>query len=605
MAFDGITMAAVAAQLRGALVGGRISKIAQPENDELLLTIKNEGDTYRLLLSADPSLPLVYLTEENKQSPMTAPVFCMLLRKHLQGGRIASVTQPGLERILRFEVEHLDEMGDPCRHFLIFELMGKHSNLIFTDASDRIIDSIHRVSAAVSSVREVLPGKPYFIPQVQDKADLLSAQETDFTQLVGSRPTPLYKAIYGSYTGISPCMAQELCFEAQLDGDLATAAFGPEEYHRLWEAARKLQNRVSEADYAPCIIYEGKAPKEYAAVPLRLYEGSSFTTVTERQQVQDTDATDPASSGGPLTISEVLYRYYREKNIVTRIRQRSSDLRHIVQTALERNVKKYDLQLSQLRDTEKREQYRIYGELLNTYGYGAEPGAKSLTCTNYYTNEEVTIPLDPDLTAIENAKKYFDRYGKLKRTYEALSELTVEVEAQIRHLESILTSLDIARSEEDLTEIRQELVAGGYLRSAGGKRREKVTSKPFHYISSDGYDIYVGKNNFQNDALTFGFAKGGDWWFHAKKIPGSHVILRSKAVGGAAEEIPDRTFEEAARLAAYYSKGREQEKVEIDYVRRKEVKKPAGAKPGFVVYYTNYSMAISSDISGIREVKDG
>ncbi len=595
MPLDAICLRAVIRELEPELLGARIDKVQQPARDQIVLLLRGNK---RVLLSVNPNQPRIQLTEQLRDNPAQPPMFCMLLRKHLQGGRIASVTQPGLERILRFEVEHLDEMGDPCRHFLIFELMGKHSNLIFTDASDRIIDSIHRVSAAVSSVREVLPGKPYFIPQVQDKADLLSAQEADFTQLVGSRPTPLYKAIYGSYTGISPCMAQELCFEAQLDGDLATAAFGPEEYHRLWEAARKLQNRVSEADYAPCIIYEGKAPKEYAAVQLRLYEGGSFTTVTERQQVQ-------ASSGGPLTISEVLYRYYREKNIVTRIRQRSSDLRHIVQTALERNVKKYDLQLSQLRDTEKREQYRIYGELLNTYGYGAQPGAKSLTCTNYYTNEEVTIPLDPDLTAIENAKKYFDRYGKLKRTYEALSELTVEVEAQIRHLESILTSLDIARSEEDLTEIRQELVAGGYLRSAGGKRREKVTSKPFHYISSDGYDIYVGKNNFQNDALTFGFAKGGDWWFHAKKIPGSHVILRSKAVGGAAEEIPDRTFEEAARLAAYYSKGREQEKVEIDYVRRKEVKKPAGAKPGFVVYYTNYSMAISSDISGIREVKDG
>ena len=297
------------------------------------------------------------------------------------------------------------------------------------------------------------------------------------------------------------------------------------------------------------------------------------------------------------TISQVLEHYYEEKNIITRIRQKSVDLRKIVQTALERNVKKYDLQIKQMQDTEKREKYRIYGELLNTYGYNVEPGAKSMEALNYYTNEMITIPLDETLTPSENAKKYFDKYGKLKRTYEALSELTVAVKEEIEHLESISAALDIALQEEDLVQIKEELIESGYVKRKGGGKKVKITSKPFHYISSDGFHMYVGKNNYQNDELTFKFATGNDWWFHAKGTPGSHVIVKSEG-----KELPDRTFEEAAKLAAYYSKGREQEKVEIDYLQKKNVKKPNGSKPGFVVYYTNYSMMIDSDISGLEQL---
>ena len=275
----------------------------------------------------------------------------------------------------------------------------------------------------------------------------------------------------------------------------------------------------------------------------------------------------------------------------------SADLRRIVQTALERNIKKYDLQLRQIKDTEKRDTYRIYGELLNTYGYGIAPQSKSMEALNYYTNEMITIPLDPDLTPQENAKKYFDKYSKLKRTYEALTELTAQVKEEIEHLESVSTALDIALQEEDLVQIKEELTESGYIRRKGGSKKEKITSKPFHYISSDGFHMYVGKNNYQNDELTFKFATGNDWWFHAKNMPGSHVIVKCDG----ADELPDRTFEEAGRLAAYYSKGREQDKVEIDYIQKKHVKKPAGAKPGFVVYYTNYSLMIDSDISGIQQ----
>jgi len=596
MAFDGITIASITKELNQNLTGGRIYKIAQPESDELLLKIKNNGSQYRLLLSADASLPLVYLTNKNKQSPMTAPGFCMLLRKHLQNARILDITQPGLERIIRIRLEHLNEMGDLCQKTLVIEIMGKHSNLIFCN-EDTIIDSIKHISGIVSSVREVLPGREYFIPQTQDKQNPLAfiggtgisvcygepaygihLTKQDFVNRLTSMPMPLYKALYCAYTGLSPVMAQEICFRAGLDGDIPGSAQDAEALEKLYEVFLSLLKQITAGDFAPNIIYDKKTPIEFAALPLTLY--------ADKEAV-------PFDS-----ISEVLEHYYEEKNVLTRIRQKSADLRKIVQTALERNIKKYDIQRKQMQDTEKREKYRIYGELLNTYGYNVEPGAKSMEALNYYTNEMITIPLDDTLSPSENAKKYFDKYGKLKRTFEALSELTIEVKDEIEHLESIAAALDIALQEEDLVQIKEELIESGYIRRKGGNKKARITSKPFHYISSDGFHIYVGKNNYQNDELTFKTATGNDWWFHAKGMPGSHVIVKTEG-----KELPDRTFEEAARLAAYYSKGREQEKVEIDYLQKKNVKKPNGAKPGFVVYYTNFSMAIDSDISGLEQIK--
>lgn len=583
MAFDGITVAAVVKELRENLLGGRIYKIAQPESDELLLTIKTtDGGQKRLFLSAGASLPLIYLTEANKQSPMTAPGFCMLLRKHLQNGRITDITQPGLERIVRIHIEHLDEMGDLCKKTLVVEIMGKHSNIIFINEDNKIIDSIKHISGMVSSVREVLPGRDYFIPLTQDKADPLTTTYESFKSLITDKSMPVFKALYSSYTGLSPVIANEICAEGRVDGDSSTAVFretpdGEAQLMQLFEAFDSVMKRVKEGNFKPVIVYENGAPAEFAALPLLSFSGDNRTEF--------------------FSISALLEQYYAQKNQITRIRQKSSDLRRIVQTALERNIKKYDLQVKQMQDTEKKDKYKVYGELLNTYGYNVAPGAKSMEALNYYTDEVITIPLDPLLSASENAKKYFEKYGKLKRTYEALSTLTLEVKEEIDHLESIQTALDIALLEEDLTQIREELIESGYIRRKGGAKKVKVTSRPFHYISSDGFHIYVGKNNYQNDELTFKFATGNDWWFHAKGIPGSHVVVKTNG-----EELPDTTFEEAARLAAYYSKGRDQEKVEVDYLQKKNVKKPNGSKPGFVVYYTNYSMMIDTDISKIQQL---
>ncbi len=578
MAFDGVTIAGIVSELKDKLIGNRIYKIAQPEKDELILTVKGSCGQVRMLMSADASLPLLYLTQKNKTSPMTAPNFCMLLRKHLQNARIVSVTQPGLERIVRFELEHLNELGDLCRKYLIIELMGKHSNIIFCDDQDKIIDSIKHISGMVSSVREVLPGRQYFIPKTQDKAELLSCTQEEMAAVLRAKSLPLYKAVYTGFTGISPSIAQELCYRAGVDADLPSAGLEAEALDRMVSVLSGLAADIRSEKFCYNVVYENKQPAEYAAVQLSSYEEG------QRRRFE--------------CISELLEYYYAEKNTITRIRQRSVDLRKIVTTAIERNVKKYDLQVKQLQDTDKRETYRVYGELLNAYGYGVEAGAKSMEALNYYTDEKITIPLDPMLTAGENAKKYFDKYQKLKRTYEALTTLTKETKEEIEHLSSISIALDIALKEEDLVQIKEELIESGYIRRKGNTKREKITSKPFHYVSSDGYHIYVGKNNYQNEELTFKFATGNDWWFHTKGIPGSHVVVKSNN-----DELPDRVFEEAGKLAAHYSQARGQEKVEIDYTQKKNVKKPNGSKPGFVVYYTNYSLVIDSDITGITQIE--
>lgn len=571
MALDGITIRALTNELKARLTGGRISKIVQPEADELQLVIKTAECNERLLISAGATLPFVYLTDENKQAPMTAPNFCMLLRKHISGGRVVDITQPGLERIIEFHIEHLDEMGDLCRKVLTVELMGKHSNIIFRTPEGKVIDSIKHVSAALSSVREVLPGRDYFIPKAEDKLNLhnyilCNANERNASSLC--KPIPLFKTLYTTFTGFSPALSISLCELAGLDGERSANTYSENELCKLVDALSDLDAKVEAGDFRPSIILdEAGNPAEFEVCELAQYRDMEH-------EYYD-------------TVSDVLISYYKRRDAYTRIRQKSADLRKIATTVLERNVKKYELQQKQLSDTEKMDKFRVYGELLQTYGYSAKEGADKLVCDNYYTNEKITIPLDPTKNAMANSVKYFDRYNKLKRTKEAVTVQIAETAADIEHLRSILASLDIATNEDDLAQIRDELSECGYIKGKGGKKeKSRKKSRPFCYVSSDGFNIYVGKNNYQNEEITFKLANAGDWWFHAKKMPGSHVIVRCEG-----RELSDRTFEEAASLAAYYSSGRSMGKVEIDYVTRKEIKKPAGAKPGFVIYHTNYSMS--------------
>lgn len=575
MAFDGITVSALVAEFNKKLQNGRLYKIAQTESDELMLTIKADKNQYRMLISANASLPLVYLTKTNKAAPLTAPNFCMLLRKHLNNGRIISITQPGLERIIDFEIQHLDELGDIKTKHLIVELMGKHSNIIFVDGNI-ILDSIKHVNSIMSSVRQVLPGKEYFIPDTRNKKNPLTIEKTDFMNIVFSKPMPLAKAIYTSFTGISPTIAENICYEAKFDSSIPANTLEHGNQNIIWMHFYQLINQVKNTSFTPTIYEKNGKPEEFCALPLSTYSDCESISYD--------------------SISDLLETYYAKRNLYTRMRQKSVDLRKIVSNALERDNKKYNIQLKQLKDTEKKDKYKVYGDLLTTYGYSIETGTKEFETVDFYTGNTVKIPLDPTLSPIENANKFFDKYAKLKRTYEALTDIIKETKNSIEYLESINVSIDIATSEDDLKAVQKELVQTGYIKKHGQQKnkKDKIVSKPLHYISSDGFDMYVGKNNIQNEELTFKVATGNDWWFHSKTFPGSHVIVKANNL-----ELPDATFEEAARLAAYYSKASNQDKVEIDYIQKKHVKKVAGAMPGFVIYHTNYSMIASPDITGI------
>ena len=575
MAFDGITVSALVAELNNKIKNGRLYKIAQTESDELMLTIKSDKTQYRMLISSNASLPLLYLTDINKTAPLTAPNFCMLLRKHINNGRIISISQPGLERIIDFEIQHLDELGDIKTKHLIVELMGKHSNIIFLD-NNIILDSIKHVNSVMSYVRQVLPGREYFIPDTRNKKNPLIIEKTEFMNIVFSKPIPLAKAIYTSFTGISPTIAENICYEANFDSSLPANTLEYGNRNIIWMNFYQMINKIKNNTFLPTIYEKNGKPEEFCALPLSTYS--------------DCEAKEYES------MSQLLETYYKKRNLYTRMRQKSVDLRKIVSNSLERDNRKYNIQLKQLKDTKKKDKYKVYGELLTTYGYSIESGAKDFETVDFYTGNTVKIPLDATLSPIDNAKKYFEKYAKLKRTYEALTDIIEETKKSIDYLESINVSIDIATSEDDLKAIHKELVQTGYIKKHGQQKnkKDKIVSRPLHYISSDGFDMYVGKNNIQNEELTFKVATGNDWWFHSKTFPGSHVIVKANN-----QELPDTTFEEAAKLAAYYSKASNQDKVEIDYVQKKHVKKVTGAMPGFVIYHTNYSMIASPDITGI------
>ena len=540
-----------------------------PEDNELIFTIKNNAKTYRLLVSASASLPLVYLTDVNKPAPKVAPAFLMLLRKYIGTAKINNIFQMGLERILCFELEHLNELGDLSHKRMYIEIMGKHSNIIFTDENNKIIDSIKRISANMSSLREVLPGREYFLPEELKKKDLLNTGLEEFIEILKSKEYPLSKSIYMNFAGISPLIAEEIILRASLPSQAPSTSLGELEYTHLFHTIQNLLEDINAHNFTPNIIYKGEEAIEFSSINLYSYEGKEY----KRESFD--------------SVSKMLYDFYSSREAFVLNRQKSSDLRRIVNTALERASKKYDLQEKQLQDADKKDIYRVYGDLLNTYGYSLKGGESSFTTENFYDdNKEITIPLDKNKSAKENAKKYYDKYAKLSRTTKALSEEILKTKNDMEHLQSIQTALEVSSDDESLSQIRQELVDFGYIKKHSSAKKQKIASHPYHYISSDGYDIYVGKNNYQNEELTFKVATGNDWWFHAKGIPGSHVILKSNNE----EELPDRAYEEAAALAAFYSKAKDADKVEVDYIQKKNIKKVAGAAPGFVIYHSNWSM---------------
>ncbi|MBR3307058.1 MAG: NFACT family protein [Lachnospiraceae bacterium] len=572
MAYDGITTAAVVKELNDKLKDGRISKISQPEKDELNLTVKTGEGLMQLVLSASPALPLVYLGESRKPAPLTAPPFCMLLRKYIGSGRIISVEQPGLERIIRINLSHYDEMGDLKEKVLLIELMGKHSNIMLLDG-DTILDSIRHVSALMSSVREVFPGKTYFMAG-STKKDPLKASFEDFLKEGPAGYRDAAGLLMDSYMGLSPSACSEIVRLSDID-ERTDVREDEAARSALYKSFSAFMDKIRKGDFSPCVYYDNGSIKEFSAIDSGMY--------AEKKSFAD--------------ISGAVCAFYSGRDREVRIRQRSAELEHVVQTALERCVKKQKLQEKQLKDSEGRDKFRLYGELLRAYFYQIPEGAAEYEALDYNSGGTVKIPLDPQKSPMENAERYFEKYQKQKRTGEALTKQLALTEAEAEHLRSVKLALSLASGEADLKQIRDELTDCGYIKKKSGQKREKTVSKPWHYVTDEGFHLYAGRNNYQNEELSFKLAKGSDWWFHAKKAPGSHVIVKSEG-----RELTDRVFEQAAALAAWYSDLREQEKAEVDYVMKKELKKPPGSAPGFVIYHSNYSCVVKPGIEGLQEV---
>ena len=588
MAYDGIVISSVIDEIKTACLGGRVVKVQQPTPDTITLTVKGFKGQTKIYISVNASLPIVYIAEILPQAPMQAPAFCMLLRKHISNGRLVAINQPGFDRIFDFVFEHMDEMGDISERHLIVEIMGRQSNIILTDEKLIILDCIRRVmpdlSDAISkdddsNVRILYPGKEYETPDSQGKINVLGGFDRYvFEKHLVSKNMPIPKAIFTSLSGFSKSTSEQIVARAGVDGRKSFEDITVEKKDRLFDALTAVVEDIKNGNFHPTLIMDAEGiPKDYIAV---------------------------GDSEGSM--SKLLIDFYSNKEKRINIRSKSSDMRKHLQTVIARTAKKYDLQREQLKSTEDRDKFRVYGELINTYGYELGADDTVLKCTNYYDNSEVEIPIDPTLTPQENAQKYFAKYNKKKRTYEALTDFLKQTKEELDYLMSAKHSLDMAETDGDIVQIRKELEAAEVLKKKGREKgaRKEAAGKPLHFLSSAGYDIFVGKNNIQNDELTFGLAVGKDIWFHAKQMPGSHVIVKLKTDDKGFDDVPDSVFEEAASLAAFYSSGNDAPKVEIDYTERKNLKKPPQAKPGYVIYHTNYSMMAEPKKTGVQQVDD-
>lgn len=564
MALDAVAVKALVTELQ-CLVGGRIDKVHQPEKDEIVVHVRTYSGHYKLVVSASAAHPRIHLTEHTKKNPNTAPLFCMLLRKHIGSGRITAVTQEGFERIVKIAVESYDELGDLTSKYLIAEFMGRYSNIILTSEDGRIIDSVKHIDETISSVREILPGGIYEAPPAQEKTSLLDFDMNGVIEF--SRPQKAEKALISSVAGISPLTARELVYSVFGRTDVNTGEINTNKAAELKLAVMKLAESVRRESFSPCMIVDEGMDKiiEFSAVEIKQYE-------------------DMVSVRHYESMNELVDAFYFKRDMQERMRQKSVDLTKLLNNNIERISKKLSLLEKTLKDAENRDKYKIFGDLIIANIYRIDNGLKSVELENYYDPEYkiVKISLDPSLSPSENAQRYYKKYNKAKT---ALIEAKKQMESgrnDLRYIESTLAMVENAEDVETINGIRAELAEQGYIKrgKANNLRKKKEVSKPLHFVSSDGFDIYVGRNNTQNDYLTMRFANNSDWWFHTKDIHGSHTIIKL----GLDKDVPKQTILEAARLAAYYSQARDSAQVAVDYTVIKNVKKPNGAKPGMVIY---------------------
>ena len=563
MAFDAVAVRCLVKDLKDKLINSRIDKIHQPEKDEITINLRTMTDNFKLVLSASPAHPRVHFTNVSKKNPISAPMFCMLLRKHIGSGKITDIEQIGFERIIKFSIESYDELGDLTTKYLIVEIMGRHSNIILTNQDMRILDCIKHIDFTVSSVRQLLPGLDYVSPPVQDKTDLTEISETaniDFSSPIQTAD----KAILSAIAGISPLTSREIVYRAFGRTDVKCSELTDNGRNKLLYETVKLAKDVQQNNFSPCMIINSASGKlmEFSATPITQYE-----SLAEIKEFDD--------------ISVLLDTFYRTRDMHERMRQKSADLVKLLNNNIERVSKKLGILNKTLADSENK--YKIYGDLLMANLYNMKNGQSSVEVIDYYKEDSPTvkIPLSPQLSPSQNAQKYYKRYNKAKNAEIEAAKQIENAKNDLEYLESTLAAIETSDTESDLNAIRAELIAEGYLnRKFNPKKQKQNASKPMHFVSSDGFDIYVGKNNTQNDYLTLKFANSSDLWFHTKNIHGSHTIIKL----GLDKYVPKTTITEAAELAAYYSKGRDSSQVPVDFTQIKNVKKPNGAKPGMVIY---------------------
>ena len=585
MAFDGITVSAIKAEIEDKILGGRIDKVYQPEKDEIILGIRSMGQAYKLLLTSNASNPKFHFTQTNPSNPMTPPLFCMVMRKHLQSGKIIKIEQPDFDRILNIYVESLNELGDYSVKKLVLEIMGRHSNIILTDENNTILDCIKHIGHDTSSVREVLPGREYTLPPSQGKINTLELDNNNFNEVLENNPSfEIQSVIYKNYTGISPITASEICYRANVNGSTPVEALTDIQKEIVFNKFAGLVEDIKANRFYPESITNEKGKTiDFSPIEMTQFNGLEIKKYT--------------------SISELIESFYANRDFAYRIGQKTQDLRKLITQNIERCIRKKDIQMQTLRSIKNRDELRLKGELLTANIYSIKKGMTTVELPNYYSeNQElVAIELDSNKTPSENAQKYYKAYNKAKRTFEALKDQIKSNDEEPAYLESVLTSVNNCTDEQDVKEIRRELREEGYVKKVKNQKdKSKKHSVPLHFISQDGFDIYVGKNNIQNDELTLKFARPRDIWMHTKNIPGSHVIIVANG-----QTIPDTTLNEGAMLSAFYSKAKNSSKVPVDYTEKKNVKKPNGSKPGFVIYETNKTAYITTSEEEIKKIRRG
>ena len=565
MPMDGLTLGLIARELDRALTGGRIAKVVQPERDEIILTIRNEGVNRQLLLSATANCARAHLTQIKKNNPLEPPALCMLMRKHIVGGRVAGIRQVLADRILEIEIEHHDELGDPARKRLICEFMGKHSNLIFVDESGRIIDSARRVNDQISSVREVLPGLRYELPPAHGKINYDTVDADKLYAAMKDMNGKLHKLIAQTISGMSTQTARALSFRATGSED----AHSDEVDLRACCESIAMNLTAIPGHIAPAVLMdEGGAPVDIVAFEYR-----------SRAHM----AAEPYP-----TISEAADAFYRTRDMNERIQQKSAAIHRTLKKNIERCERKLALQQEALQGSQRMEEYRLKGELLTANLHLAQKGMKFVELPNYYEEGMplLKVELDEKLSPGQNGQKYFKLYQKARNAQTLAAEQIEKTSAELDYLEGQMDNLSKCREESELFELRQELEKFGYVKPNKSRRQMKQLppSRPMKFTAPSGRIVLVGKNNLQNDKLT-GTAQPDEVWLHAKDMPGSHVIIVDP-------DPDDATIGWAARLAAAYSKGGSATRVPVDYTLRRYVKKPGGAKPGFVIYTHQRTLSV-------------